>query len=37
MQWCDTHATTQHLAKIILDVADDAHAILVMDQAGWTA
>jgi len=26
---------TQHLAEISRHVADDAHAILIMDQAGW--
>ncbi len=35
MPWCDTHAMTQHLAEISHHVADDAHAILIMDQAGW--
>ncbi|WP_337271242.1 IS630 family transposase [Oryzifoliimicrobium ureilyticus] len=35
MPWCDTHAMTQHLAEISRHVADDAHAILIMDQAGW--
>lgn len=34
MPWCDTHAMTQHLAEIPRHVDDDAHAILVMDQAG---
>ncbi|TGE86858.1 IS630 family transposase [Rhizobium sp. SEMIA 4088] len=35
MPWCDTYAMTQHLAEIARHVADDAHAILIMDQAGW--
>ena len=35
MPWCDTYAMTQHLAEISRHVADDAHAILIMDQAGW--
>lgn len=35
MPWCDTHAMNQHLAEISRHVADDAHAILIMDQAGW--
>lgn len=35
MPWCDTHAITLHLAEISHHVADDAHAILIMDQAGW--
>lgn len=26
---------TQHLAEISRHVADNAHAILIMDQAGW--
>ncbi len=33
--WCDTYAMTQHLAEISRHVANDAHAILIMDQAGW--
>jgi transposase len=35
MPWCDTHAMTQHLAEIARHVDEDAHAILIMDQAGW--
>ncbi|BCH12891.1 hypothetical protein MesoLj131c_71490 (plasmid) [Mesorhizobium sp. 131-3-5] len=35
MPWCDTYAMTQHLAEKSRHVADDAHAILIMDQAGW--
>jgi transposase len=35
MPWCDTYAMTQHLVEISRHVADDAHAILIMDQAGW--
>ena len=35
MPWCDTYAMTQHLAEIARHVDDDAHAILIMDQAGW--
>ncbi|PSS60615.1 hypothetical protein C6558_32055 [Ensifer sp. NM-2] len=35
MPWCDTHAMNQHLIEIARNVADDAHAILIMDQAGW--
>ena len=35
MPWCDTHAMTQHLAEISRHVADDAHAVLIMDQTGW--
>ena len=35
MPWCDTHAMTQHLAEIARHVDLDAHAVLIMDQAGW--
>ena len=35
MPWCDTYAMTQHLAEIARHVDADAHAILMMDQAGW--
>lgn len=35
MPWCDTYAMTQHLAEISCHVADNAHAVLIMDQAGW--
>ena len=35
MPWCDTYAMTQHLAEIARHVDADAHAILIMDQAGW--
>lgn len=35
MPWCDTYAMNQHLTEIARHVADDAHAILIMDQAGW--
>ncbi|SIQ95644.1 DDE superfamily endonuclease [Rhizobium sp. RU20A] len=35
MPWCDTYAMTQHLAEISRHVADDAHSILIMDQAAW--
>ena len=35
MPWCDTHAMNQHLIEISRNVANNAHAILVMDQAGW--
>jgi len=31
----DTHAMTQHPAEIARHVNDDAHVILIMDQAGW--
>ncbi|HHW78782.1 MAG TPA: IS630 family transposase [Xanthomonadaceae bacterium] len=35
MPWCDTHAMNQHLIEISRNVDDKAHAILIMDQAGW--
>ncbi|WFU08095.1 IS630 family transposase (plasmid) [Rhizobium sp. CB3090] len=35
MPWCDTYAMNQHLMEISRHVAEDAHAILIMDQAGW--
>ena len=35
MPWCDTYAMTQHLAEIARHIDADAHAILIMDQAGW--
>jgi hypothetical protein len=35
MPWCDTYAMNRHLAEVARHVADDAHAILIMDQAGW--
>ena len=35
MPWCDTYAMTQHLAEISRHVDGNAHAILIMDQAGW--
>ena len=35
MPWCDTYAMNQHLIEIARNVAEDAHAILIMDQAGW--
>jgi hypothetical protein len=35
MPCCDPHAMTQHLAEISRHVADDVHAVLIMDQAGW--
>nr|AFJ91538.1 transposase [Sinorhizobium meliloti] len=35
MPWCDTHAMNQHLTEISHHVAEDAHAVLIMDQAGW--
>ncbi len=35
MPWCDTHAMTEHLAEISRQVAHSAHAVLILDQAGW--
>ena len=35
MPWCDTHAMNQHLIEISRHVAYNAHAVLIMDQAGW--
>ena len=34
MPWYDTDAMTQHLAEIARHVDEDAHAVLIMDQAG---
>ena len=35
MPFCDTPAMQQHLMEISATVAADAHAILILDQAGW--
>ena len=35
MPWCDTQAMTEHLKEIILAVDPGAHAVLMLDQAGW--
>jgi hypothetical protein len=32
---CNTAAMTEHLAEIATQVAADAHAVLLLDQAGW--
>ena len=32
---CNTAAMNLHLAEISRTVAPDAHAVLIMDQAGW--
>ncbi|BDV37133.1 hypothetical protein DSM21852_03860 [Methylocystis bryophila] len=32
---CDTYAMSLHLAEISKHVAPDAHAVLMLDQAGW--
>lgn len=35
MPFCDTHAMAEHLKLISAEVAPGAHAILLLDQAGW--
>jgi DDE superfamily endonuclease len=35
MPFCDTPAMQKHLAEISTTVAADAHAVLLLDQAGW--
>ncbi len=35
MPWCDTPAMTAHLAEIGAAVDPGAHAMLMLDQAGW--
>jgi transposase len=35
MPFCDTEAMQAHLAEISATVAPDAHAVLLLDQAGW--
>jgi hypothetical protein len=35
MPFCDTAAMQAHLAEISAAVAPGAHAILILDQAGW--
>lgn len=35
MPYCDTNAMQMHLEEISEQVAPGAHAILVMDRAGW--
>ena len=37
MPYADTQAMTAHLAEISLAIAPGAHAILVLDGAGWHA
>jgi DDE superfamily endonuclease len=32
---CNTEAMNLHLAEIATEVAPDAHAVLILDQAGW--
>ncbi len=35
MPWCDTRAMTEHLAEISKAVDPGAHAVVIVDQAGW--
>ena len=35
MPWCDTPAMAAHLAEISHSVDPGAHAVLMLDQAGW--
>jgi transposase len=35
MPWCDTQAMTEHLKEISATVDPGAHAVLMLDQAGW--
>ena len=35
MPFCDTAAMQTHLIEISATVAPDAHAVLILDQAGW--
>ena len=35
MPWCDTEAMQAHLAEISGTVDPGAHAVLMVDQAGW--
>ena len=35
MPFCDTGAMQAHLGEISAMVARDAHAVLLLDQAGW--
>jgi transposase len=35
MPWCDTEAMQAHLAEISITVDPGAHAVLMVDQAGW--
>ena len=35
MPYCDTSAMQAHLHEISAAVAPGAHAILILDQAGW--
>ena len=35
MPRCDTQAMSLHLIEISREIAPDAHAVLIVDQAGW--
>jgi transposase len=35
MPACNSEAMNLHLAEIAREVAPDAHAVLILDQAGW--
>jgi hypothetical protein len=35
MPWCDTEAMQAHLEEISTQVARGAHAVLILDRAGW--
>ncbi len=35
LPYCDTEAVQEHLAEIGRSVDDGAHAVLILDQAGW--
>jgi transposase len=35
MPWCDTLAMNEHLLEISGEVDPGAHAVLILDQAGW--
>jgi transposase len=35
MPWANSHAMAEHLKVILAVISDDAHGVLVLDQAGW--
>ncbi len=35
LPWCNTHAMNLHLAEISAAFDNGAHAVLIVDQAGW--
>ncbi len=35
MRYCDSHAMQQHLDEIATEIDPGAHAVLLLDQAGW--